>query len=150
MSATNAGAAKAAIFDRLTETTGPGGPLDGVQVTYRFAPPSTRCVYLGGAPFAHGGGVTSSERDTIDLETVTVGVYVRITVPAGATDVRGADADAELIGGAIHDALSDRPKLPGPDNMHYIGVSGGSLDYALTDDKAIVTLALQLTVASYV
>lgn len=150
MSAVNVASAKAGVIDRLAEAAGPGGSLADVQVSYRYAPPTKRCIYLGGTPFAHGSGVTASERDTLDLETATVGVYIRITVPASDHDVRSADADAQFIAGIIHDLLSGRPKLPGADNLHYVGVSGGSLDYASTDDEAIVVLALQLTVASYV
>lgn len=150
MSSTNATLAKVAVIDSLAALSGPAGPLAGVQVTYRYAAPSRRAVYLGGVTFSHGPGVTASERDTLDLETATVSLYVRIVMTAGDDDVRKADADAYGIAEVIHQALSEQSKLPGADNMHYVGIEGGTLDYALTDDEAIVALALHLTVASYV
>lgn len=151
MSSTNAAVAKRAIIERLNESTGPGGLLADVQVAYRWpGTPSRRCVWLGGVSLNHADGMTSSEADTIDLETATVGLYVRVMVPVGDADVMVADAAAQDIAEIIHGLLSQRPKLPGADNMHYVGISGGRSDYQLTDDEAISVLALQLAIASYV
>jgi hypothetical protein len=149
---TNAYAAKRALVDRLTTMTAAGQRLDGIQVAYKWPGATVRevCVYGGGVTFTHDAeqGVTDGAGDRLDLETATIGLYIRIVNrDLGDDDVRDADIQAETIGQIIGEELARDPKLAG--GLSYTRISAGTGDYQATDDEVVTLLAYQIQVTSY-
>lgn len=144
MKATNAYAAKRAVFARLSDHTHGAGPLAGVQVAYDWPGNVTReCVYGGGVRFTqteegHDG------RRAIRREVATLGWYVAVTGEGqGALET---EQRIEEIADAIGELLSAEPHLGG--RLTFEEIASGQGDYWPIDGATESRLGLQVTVTS--
>jgi hypothetical protein len=141
---TNAYAAKRAIIDRLKLDTGPGQRLDGVSVGYAYSWDMTdQCIYCGGHTFTVTDDAVDG-KDVLNLETVTVWLYIRVFLPGGT--VEDSDNRCEQLGAVVGEILGDHPDIGGFD---YTQITAGRGDYDVTDDGPISILAYQLNVSSH-
>lgn len=137
---------KKALFDRLAGLVGPDLPLEGLQVAYSWPGRTAEreCVYGGGVRFTRASAGHDG-RGELWLETATVGLYVRVRIPGA--EVSETDAKAEQWAGVIETVLAEDPQLAG--GYTYVGISGGSADYAADDDGPTSILAYQVQFQYY-
>lgn len=137
---------KRALFDRLTAMRGPGLPLGSLQVEYAWSGRTAEreMVYGGGVRFTRAHAGTDGTGD-LWLETVTIGLYVRVARPGA--EVAETDARCEEIAAVIETELATQPQLA--DGYTYTGIAGGNADYAADDDGPTSVLAYQVTCQYY-
>lgn len=137
---------KRALFDRLEALTGAGLPLAGLQVQYAWngRTAEREQVYGGGVRFTRASAGHDGARE-LWLETAVVGLYVRVTEPGA--EVAETDQRCEEIAGVVEELLASDPQLPG--NYSYVGITGGTGDYAHDDDAPVSVLAYQVSFQYY-
>jgi hypothetical protein len=140
--------AKRALFDAMRAQTGVGQPLEGIQVAYSWPGRDVMpvCIYGGGMRMVQDqtqGGV--AEFRVVILETVAIGVYVRVLrKDTMIADVEAVDVDCEAIADKISNILTAQPKLAG--NLTWLGFEAGTADYGETADGPEAILGLQVQV----
>lgn len=139
-------ACKKALFAWLAGLVGTGMPLARVQVSYAWPgrSPELECIYGGGvrftrAPAGHDG------RAELWLETAVISLYVRVSKPGAR--VEDTDARAGELGGVLEQLLQDHPRLAG--GFTFVGIAGGTGDYATDDNGPTSVLAYQVSFQYY-
>lgn len=134
--------AKRALFDALAAQTGPGGGLEGLQVSYAWpgGAVESECVYGGGVRFEQRDAVAEAP-GVLVAEECLVAVYIRV-VMRPAVDVEETDARAEEIGAAVGSLLRAQPTLAGAGAV--VGIARGTADYHRTDDETVTVLVYQV------
>jgi hypothetical protein len=137
--------AKAALIDLLQAQTGVGQLLQDVDVDYAYhGNVGARAIYAGGLTFDQAPAV--AERNTLMVETVTVGLYMR-AVLRPATDVEDTDLLCAAMGAAVGAVLKANPLLAG--TLTWTGITGGQADYSRTDDETISVLLYNVQFGAY-
>lgn len=138
----NAYAAKRALFVILAAHPS----LAGIQVAYAYPARDVErvCVYGGGIRFTQVDA--AAEPGTIQDESTTLGVYVRVTDPA--LTVLETDTEAEAVGNVVAAVVAANPAFAGVNTT--ANVTSGLADYAQNVDEATSILSLQVVVDAFV
>lgn len=132
--------AKGALIDLLKTQTGPGLPLDGVDVNYAWhGQVGERSIYGGGHRTHREEAV--AERGLMARHLVTVSLYMR-ALARPACDPSETDLIVAGIGDAVEVVLHANPRLAG--GLSWAGITGEQGDNSRTDDETISVLAYQL------
>lgn len=136
---------KRSLFNKITEYTAAGQPLEGVQVAYAWPGNDVglECIYGGGVRFEHTDAV-AEHPGVLVQEIAFLSLYIRVVHrPTGP--VEDADARAAEIGAWLAVILRANPGLAGGGT--WLGMASGYGDYSRTPDETVSVLSYQVRTA---